>query len=409
MLWCLLTFSANSYHGDQTLSHHIVSMSIGILALTLSMYLSFRQIISIRLDMLTHAQQCLIKGEKDLTANLEVKGNDEISTLIEAHNALLAMLDTTLIGIKTSAVRLRPMSRELLDSKTNLTQMNQLQYDQCQHISTAMSEITTCSGTMTGHIDEIVSISQSSEKVISQGEQMITKTFVSIQELAHEIEQAMTPVAKLQEASKQISFIIEIINNIAEQTNLLALNAAIEAARAGEAGRGFAVVADEVRSLSLKTQQSTTEVGKMVALIQTTAQNVVDTIHHSKQTANTNVEYMQASKHHFNQIQGNIHQISRKTSQISTTINDQNKVLDKLKQANRQIYQLSEEIIEVSNHSSLAWEDLIQLSKYLIGHTKGYLLSQNKFDVSRRPQKNQNEKTGTKDDSVDQNGETTLF
>lgn len=112
----------------------------------------------------------------------------------------------------------------------------------------------------------------------------------------------------------------------------------------------------------------------MVGLIQTTAQNVVNTIHHSKQTASTNVEYIEASKNHFGQILGNIHQISRKTSQISTTISDQNKVLDKLKQANRQLYRLSEEIIEVSNNSSPAGEDLIQLGKYLTGHIKGYLL-----------------------------------
>ena len=163
-----------------------------------------------------------------------------------------------------------------------------------------------------------------------EGEQVVEKTVSSIQNLATGVIEASSTVAELEQDSQQIGKILEVIQSIAEQTNLLALNAAIEAARAGEQGRGFAVVADEVRTLASRTQDSTEEIRGMIDKLQQGALRTVEVMHRSRQYSDNSVNCAELAGNALSSITCSVAQISDMNTQIATAAEQQSSVAEEI-------------------------------------------------------------------------------
>ncbi len=198
---------------------------------------------------------------------------------------------------------------------------------------------------------------------MNNGAEVMEKNIESMSSLLGTVEQAAGTVAKLGEDSKQIGTILEVIRGVAEQTNLLALNAAIEAARAGEHGRGFAVVADEVRKLATRTQESTDEIESMISRLQTATGSAVKAMEHGQEEAETTMEHTAEVNGALQQIRQSVTTIVEMTDQIAVAARQQSTVVEDI---NRNIVQISDGADQSANTAdrvSAASDELKQVER----------------------------------------------
>lgn len=269
--------------------------------------------------------------EKDMSVHLDEEGRDELAELSQAFNELVASFRTALEGIKRQAALMNGVSVEVADSMNASMALSENQLKATDSISVAVTE-------MTSTIEQINEMTRStSEAVHSAGEisiknaEFASRSRSMMERLTQELGSTSDVVDKLREESSLISNILNVIQGIAEQTNLLALNAAIEAARAGEQGRGFAVVADEVRSLASQTQQSTEQIRKQIESLQ-----------HGAEAAKNNMQSLQAEG-------GKAVEIVIESASTVDVIKEE---LDKITQMALQIATAAEEQACVSNEIS---------------------------------------------------------
>ena len=218
----------------------------------------------------------LSTGEGDLTKRVKVNGSDEIAEMAALVNNFIAHLDQTFSQLVKSAMRLVPMSQELAQGNSAITSAALAQNKQIIKVKDQLLVASKSTQKVSTESSNIMALSHTGAETVQEGVKVFNSTYTEIKGLGQIIDNASVSIDSLKSESDKIETVIEVINAIAEQTNLLALNAAIEAARAGEAGRGFAVVADEVRALASRTRESTLQVSSMVAAIQSRTDIVVD-------------------------------------------------------------------------------------------------------------------------------------
>ena len=260
------------------------------------------------------------KGDGDLSKRLPDDAKDEIGALAVSFNHFLAKTDQTVSDVMKSVVRLIPMADELETTNTHVQDRIMKQNEQSQRVHDCMDTTREAADSVANAVERISTASSQGYERVQHGVTIVVESSQTMEQLASRIGNAETTIERLRESSERIEGVIDVISNIAEQTNLLALNAAIEAARAGEAGRGFAVVADEVRSLAGKTHESTAEVQAMVESIRSETREVVTIMQESADAARASQELVEASRGSLDEINGAIGHIRSCSEEILEAI-----------------------------------------------------------------------------------------
>ncbi|MCP8900470.1 methyl-accepting chemotaxis protein [Gilvimarinus xylanilyticus] len=263
------------------------------------------------------------EGEGDLTRRLPVEGSDEMSELAVNFNRFVERLQDIISSVAETAVEVDESANIL----SNLSQENERsitsQQSDIQQIVTAIKEMASVVSDVTQRVAETADNSLQADKVAMSGKGIVQSTMSQIQSLSADIKTASEVIDRLRQETVAIGTVLDVIRGIAEQTNLLALNAAIEAARAGEQGRGFAVVADEVRTLASRTQSSTTEIQEMIERLQTGSAEAVEMMTAGTSQADASVARASEATDSLEEITNYVGEIRDRTNQIAAASEQQ--------------------------------------------------------------------------------------
>lgn len=294
----------------------------------------------------------LSKGEGDLTQRIEIKRQDEIGEVAEHVNHFLEQLQTMISGIISHSNTLTQQAIQANQLSEQATQQIEAQQSDVNQIATAIHEMSATAAEVASHAEMTATASQTSSSACQDGHVVIEKNRQAIVELANQVNSASGVISELESNTKSINQILSTIQEIAEQTNLLALNAAIEAARAGEQGRGFAVVADEVRVLSQRTHGSTEEIRNMIETLQNNTKLAVNSMQSSTSLADTSVNYAQQAAESLADITEAITAINDMALQIASAAEEQRAVSEDISRNTQGIKDASDVLAEQAIQSS---------------------------------------------------------
>jgi methyl-accepting chemotaxis protein len=309
----------------------------------------------------TDALNNIAQGEGDLTQRLLTSGNDEVSELASAFNDFVDKIQDTLSKVDNASQQLSNATSDLFSITTHSKKHIEQQHQETQQVASSVTEMTLTVQQIASNAENTADSTASADKEAKSSMIKMDETTTSINKLTDEVKEAESVIIQLEKDTENIGTVLDVIRGIAEQTNLLALNAAIEAARAGEQGRGFAVVADEVRTLASRTQQSTQEIQKMIELLQTGSKKAVEVMQGGSSTAQSTVVAATAASDSLHIIVDAINSISEMSSQIASTANIQSGNSEQVEQSISRIAELSEKSAEDSNQVADETEIISQL------------------------------------------------
>ncbi|HDZ8882694.1 methyl-accepting chemotaxis protein [Aeromonas sp. FDAARGOS 1403] len=304
-------------------------------------------------------------GEGDLTVHINTRSKDEVGQLAESFNQFVARLHGIVSRLRDVTVELAAQSRAQAAGAQSRSQRVRQQQDEIVMVATAVTEMASATQEIAGNAEFAATTSGDAVKLAVSGQSQVGQSQRSITGLADEVADASQIINELDAHAQKISGILATISGIAEQTNLLALNAAIEAARAGEQGRGFAVVADEVRVLSRRTHDSTDEIQQMIETLQQTTRRAVGGMETSRQLAGTSVEDAESANQSLARINEAIGSISDMATQIAAAAEEQTSVTSEISRNTENIRHVSQELAEQANQEAVQAAELKGLTERL--------------------------------------------
>ncbi|WP_339469436.1 methyl-accepting chemotaxis protein [Pseudomonas capeferrum] len=349
---------------DQALTAIIGSLLVIMLVLAAIATLLTRSIVVPLADAVAVAERV---ATGDLTQNIQVTGRDEPALLLLALGRMQESLRDTLRKIAASSDQLASASEELHTVTEDTSRGLHQQSAEIDQAATAVNQMTAAVEEVANNAVSTADASKGADRTTRDGRDQVNQALASIQHLVDDVTGTSAEIEQLASNANEISRVLDVIGAIAGQTNLLALNAAIEAARAGEAGRGFAVVADEVRALAHRTQQSTAEIEQMIVGIQTGTERAVTAMHSSQGRAAGTLEVAQGAGQALEVIAEAIASINQRNLVIASASEEQAQVAREVDRNLVNIRDLAMQTSAGANQTSAAAQDLSQLAVDLNG------------------------------------------
>ena len=348
-----------------------IALTIAFILITTVLQLLSKNIITSVIGL----RDLIIKAEtnKDLTLHGNNNANDEVAQTSRAFDAMLERFSKIITSVADATGHLQSSVSEMGELTQKSDAEMQTQRSETEQAATAANQMSATVQEVSRNAQEAADATQKASVQATKGHEIVNSTTHSIESLANEIENAATVIHKVEENSDKIGSVLDVIKGIAEQTNLLALNAAIEAARAGEQGRGFAVVADEVRTLASRTQESAHEIEVMIEQLQAGAGRAVNVMDQSRERAKDTVEKAIEARSSLDAIIQEVEIITQMNTQIATASEEQSSVAEEISRNITSINQLSDssaQAVQGINHSSQDLDALASDLQQLVSQFK---------------------------------------
>ena len=338
----------------------LVTVSI-VLAIAIAFFIT--RSIRVGIDTVKRISSELANG--NLAVDVKVKGKDEIADLLTNMRNTILSLREIVTGVNDSCVKVGQMSEELSAVTRSSNEAQERLRMQMEQISSAVQQMSTTTTEISHSTNDAANFTQNASNNITSSLDEVTKTLEAIKRAEKEMSTGSGLVVQLYDESMNIGSILEVIRGVAEQTNLLALNAAIEAARAGEQGRGFAVVADEVRSLASRTQEATGQIESMIHSLQTGADSARNAIDSSHTTVTNAASQAASASENLITINNTIDELSDTNTQIATAVEEQSVVSNTISENITETYNITRDNSETFKHVAISASELAQVAQYL--------------------------------------------
>ena len=366
--------AASDYH-----TARVFALAVLALAIAVGIVLTFVVSHSIASPLATLVAGFSQGAEGDLTARITVTGDDEVGQASRAFNGFMEVLEGVLQQVVGTAEHVASASEQIAASATQMANGGETQKDQVHQVATAMQEMAATVHEVSENCNKASESARKASQTAREGGTIVENTLALMRSIADSVRDSAKGVQELGSRSDQIGKIVGVIDDIADQTNLLALNAAIEAARAGEQGRGFAVVADEVRKLAERTTKATKEIAEMIQSVQAETRGAVGKMQSGTQQVEKGVEVTAKAGASLKQIIGEAEHVGEMVTQIATAANQQSSATEQVNNNMEQINKLVAESAEGAQQSAKACEQLSSLalelqnlvSRFKLGSTSG--------------------------------------
>ncbi|MDM5088114.1 methyl-accepting chemotaxis protein [Aeromonas bestiarum] len=311
---------------------------------------------------------------QDLSQQIEIVGQDELADISRDYNVTLQTLRTLMLRVRENGVTVVESATDIEARTCRSQEVISDQQGETHQVATAIKELAATSHDMAGNALQAARMTQEAQTVVGQGEAVVERTIAAIGHINREVLRTADAIGQLEQRCGQIGGVISVIRGIAEQTNLLALNAAIEAARAGEQGRGFAVVADEVRSLANRTQGATVEIQQMIEQLQSGARASVSAMSSASHEAQEGVGLAREAKQAFGAITEKVDRMVDTNSVIASAIEQQGAVVNEIERNVVRISDGSDEALQVANAARDAARQIHRLTEQMRTMVQSFVL-----------------------------------
>jgi len=366
--------SAEASSEGLTSSATVMTITIVAIILSLALFAIFLKLIIRSINALREQLDDIAEGEGDLTKRIPVTVDDDLGQLAKSFNQVLENLQGMIASIQTLSQDLGSGAKQLASSAKDNNEGVSRQTDSINMVATAINEMQSAIEEVAGNASQAAELTRDADTKGQNSARTIRSSSQQVHRLASQISKAVEVIRKLSDDSENITSVLDVIRGIADQTNLLALNAAIEAARAGEQGRGFAVVADEVRTLARRTQDSTEDIQTMITSLQTGVSDVVDVMEAGSKEAAASEKLATEAEQELQSILEAITHITDVNASVASATEEQTQVVDEI---NRSITDIN----DLASASAERSKAIDNISKSLEGYADELAAQTGRFRV----------------------------